>query len=254
MVTSGARNDNRDPRSVLSVRATWAVLALALGAGCAPADRTGDGGGPEATPASVSAEIPPPPQVEPPAPAVPAAEAFEGPVDGVRTVDGSLREEVLERRRESRSELPEPGQNDLYDVGNDVYAMLQKSNESLAGFPLDIRGRVDWMRALDDGLIEPRANMQGTARMEILESDVLMTNTRAMPHVLFPHRSHTRWLACSNCHDAIFVPKRGANRIDMDSIFRGEYCGVCHDRVAFSTYACERCHSVPHEGSPARWW
>ena len=81
-----------------------------------------------------------------------------------------------------------------------------------------------------------------------------MKNTAEMPHVKFPHDSHTQWLACSNCHDKIFVPKAGANAINMTKIFQGEYCGVCHDRVAFTTmFACERCHSVLQPGAKA-WW
>jgi hypothetical protein len=32
----------------------------------------------------------------------------------------------------------------------------------------------------------------------------------------------------------------------MADIFRGQYCGMCHDRVAFITFfSCMRCHSVP---------
>jgi c(7)-type cytochrome triheme protein len=75
-----------------------------------------------------------------------------------------------------------------------------------------------------------------------------------MPYVKFPHNSHTEWLACSNCHDKLFIPKAGANPITMEKIFRGEYCGTCHDRIAFITHtSCERCHSVPH-GDTKAWW
>ena len=75
-----------------------------------------------------------------------------------------------------------------------------------------------------------------------------------MPWVRFPHKPHTKWLACSNCHPAIFLPQEGANDISMNKVLRGEYCGVCHDKVAFSLFVCERCHSVPHEGSGKKWW
>jgi c(7)-type cytochrome triheme protein len=50
------------------------------------------------------------------------------------------------------------------------------------------------------------------------------------------------------------VARNDANAITMDAIFLGKYCGVCHDKVAFSNFVCERCHSIPHEGSPAKWW
>ena len=70
-----------------------------------------------------------------------------------------------------------------------------------------------------------------------------------MPWVRFPHLAHTRWLDCSNCHPAIFLPQKGANKVNMDAIIGGEYCGRCHDKVAFALWTCERCHSVQHETS-----
>ncbi|MCB1742637.1 MAG: hypothetical protein KDK91_19840, partial [Gammaproteobacteria bacterium] len=62
------------------------------------------------------------------------------------------------------------------------------------------------------------------------------------------------WLACSNCHPRPFKEIAGGNPTSMDEIFKGRSCGMCHDKVAFSTFVCERCHSIPHPGSPARWW
>ena len=78
--------------------------------------------------------------------------------------------------------------------------------------------------------------------------------TKDMPWVLFPHRQHSEWLACSNCHPRPFAESAGANEMDMDSIMRGEHCGLCHDRVSFSIFRCERCHSLPHGDSPPPWW
>jgi len=81
---------------------------------------------------------------------------------------------------------------------------------------------------------------------------VILKNTKEMPWVRFPHSSHTLWLDCSNCHPAPFVAKAGANTIMMADIFRGKYCGMCHDRVAFVTFfSCARCHSVPQPTAPA---
>jgi hypothetical protein len=39
----------------------------------------------------------------------------------------------------------------------------------------------------------------------------------SMPDVVYPHKQHTEWLDCSNCHPAIFVPQKGANQISMAS-------------------------------------
>lgn len=144
--------------------------------------------------------------------------------------------------------------NPFHDPDSPAMAALQKPADGLSDFPTDPKGLPDWMKMIDQGLIQPRADLKGTGKMEVLDLDVIMKNTKEMPWVRFPHRSHTLWLACSNCHEAIFVAKAGANAIDMNKIFRGQFCGVCHDRVAFQTmFACHRCHSVPH-GSMQPWW
>ena len=147
-----------------------------------------------------------------------------------------------------------PAAPPVHDAANAAHEKLQKPAEAYAGLPLDKRGRVDWMKALRAGQLKPRADLEGKKPIDVLDLDVIMKNTAEMPHVKFPHESHTLWLACSNCHDKIFVPKAGANAINMTKIFQGEYCGVCHDRVAFTTmFACERCHSVLQPGAKA-WW
>ena len=147
-----------------------------------------------------------------------------------------------------RRPQPAADQNIFYDKGAPSYAMLQKANEALAGFPVDREGQVHWMRALSQGLIKPRADLRGKIPIKVIDSDILMKNTRQMPYVRFPHKAHTQWLACRNCHEAIFVSRKTANTVTMTAIFQGEYCGVCHDKVAFSTFACERCHNTPIKG------
>jgi len=142
----------------------------------------------------------------------------------------------------------------FYDTRNPDHHALQKADEARPTLPQDKRGAVDWMKALRSGAIAPRDDLAGTGRPQLLDLDIILKNTREMPHVRFPHRAHTEWLACSNCHNEIFIPKAGANEITMEKIFRGEYCGKCHDRVAFVTHnSCERCHSVPHANSK-QWW
>ncbi|WP_296910509.1 c(7)-type cytochrome triheme domain-containing protein [Polaromonas sp.] len=149
---------------------------------------------------------------------------------------------------------PKLAPNKFYDPASPAYSQLQKSPQALKGFPRDKKGEVDWMKALFSGAIKPRADLTGSKQMEVLDLDIVMKNTKEMPYVNFPHNSHTQWLACSNCHDKIFVKKAGANPIDMTKIFKGEYCGTCHDRVAFLTFfSCERCHSIPH-GETKAWW
>ncbi len=133
----------------------------------------------------------------------------------------------------------------IFDESNPDYPVLQKPSTALIGMPLDRRGKVDWVLALRNGLIQPRANLTGNARMELLDKAVMMKDTREMPWVQFPHKTHTEWLACVNCHPKPFEAKQGANPVSMEAIFRGQYCGMCHDRVAFSVFVCERCHNTP---------
>lgn len=142
----------------------------------------------------------------------------------------------------------------LLDPSAPGYPLLQAARDALHGFPADALGNVDWAESRRRHLITPRASIDGDARMRPRDDDIVMRNTREMPWVRFPHREHTAWLDCSNCHPRPFVDRAGANRVSMDSIMRGEHCGLCHDRVAFSIFTCERCHSIPHPGSPPSWW
>ena len=142
----------------------------------------------------------------------------------------------------------------VYDQRGPAYELLQAPRSALRNFPADTLGGIDWVAALKQGLIDPRANVSGAGVMRRRDDTIIMRNTLDMPWVRFPHAEHTEWLDCSNCHPYPFESKNGSNEITMDSIMRGRHCGLCHDRVAFSIFACERCHSVTHPGSPAAWW
>lgn len=134
---------------------------------------------------------------------------------------------------------------DLLDENNPDRHRLQRVDEATRNLPYDANGFPDWMKSLNSGLIKPRAGLSGNETMEVLDLDIVMRNTKEMPFVKFPHRSHTLWLACSNCHPDPFQAKAGTTTIRMADIFRGHYCGKCHDRVAFITFfSCFRCHSV----------
>jgi len=144
--------------------------------------------------------------------------------------------------------------DNIHDPENNAVNTLQNPVVALKEFPRDRRQQVDWVQALDKGFIEPRADIKGETKIQELDLDIIMKNTQFMPWVRFPHIVHTRWLACSNCHPKIFIPKENANPISMNKVLRGQYCGVCHDKVAFALFICERCHSVPHPGSGPKWW
>jgi len=85
-----------------------------------------------------------------------------------------------------------------------------------------------------------------------MDLDIVRPVKASVPDVVFPHRQHTEWLFCSNCHPAIFIPQKGANQINMSAILLGQKCGVCHGKVSFpiTTKSCKKCHSKP---KPADW-
>jgi c(7)-type cytochrome triheme protein len=142
------------------------------------------------------------------------------------------------------------GVNFLDDANPDRHR-LQRIEDATRHLPYDANGFPDWMKALKSGLIKPRAGLRVQDKMDVLDLDIVMRNTKEMPFVKFPHRSHTEWLACANCHPDPFPTKAGASEIRMVNIFRGQFCGKCHDRVAFVTFfSCDRCHSQPQKSPP----
>ncbi len=105
-------------------------------------------------------------------------------------------------------------------------------------------GVPDWVKALTEGVIAPRAGIDPkTEDQAVLPLDVeLVPAAGDMFKVIFPHKSHTEWLGCPNCHTAIFQMAKGADPITMEKINAGQYCGVCHGKVAFPATTCGRCH------------
>jgi len=135
----------------------------------------------------------------------------------------------------------------IHDPSN-ITAMfgLQLPEMAMGDFPRDSAGLTDWVQALKKGHIAPRSDVEGIGPdLNPIDLDIIFADTGTMPKVLFPHRQHTEWLACKNCHPAIFVKKKGANDIKMTDVLTGKFCGVCHGKIAFApTKNCMRCHSV----------
>lgn len=141
----------------------------------------------------------------------------------------------------------------IHDPNNSAVKILQEPAEAMKDFPRDDAGIINWVKVLDQDLIEPRQSLTGEQDMHPVDLDILFKNTGSMPNVRFPHLPHTQWLTCANCHPAIFLPQKGANPITMSAIIQGKYCGVCHGKVAFPpTMNCGRCHSVPRESPGLR--
>ncbi len=119
--------------------------------------------------------------------------------------------------------------------------------EHLSKLPTDNYGnKVDWVKAINDGSINPKADVEGTGKMVVFDRDIefkVQGEGIPLPNVIYPHKQHTQWLFCNNCHPAIFQMKAGGNPVTMVNIFQGEYCGVCHGKVAFPLLDCFRCHN-----------
>lgn len=134
----------------------------------------------------------------------------------------------------------------IHERGGDAIGVLQEPRLALRGLPRARSGNfIDWAAALNDGVIRPRARVGSQGQMEVLDLDILLVDTKNMPVVTFPHRTHTEWLSCKNCHDWLFKAQRGANDISMTNIARGRDCGLCHGKVAFPPTDCFRCHNGP---------
>lgn len=138
--------------------------------------------------------------------------------------------------------------DDLHDPKSPAIGVLQEPGEALAGLPHDFVGnQVRWVQALESGAINPRTNILPETKVNLRTTEVLLTHTAHMPLVKFPHRQHTLWLDCSNCHDSVFEQKPGGTLIGMFSVLSGEKCGLCHGAVAFPLTECKRCHSVERD-------
>jgi c(7)-type cytochrome triheme protein len=141
----------------------------------------------------------------------------------------------------------------LHDPAGPGIALLQQPAEALGSLPRDSAGnKVRWVQALESGAINPRTNLFPETKVRVLDQDIIIARYGSMPAVKFPHRQHTLWLDCSNCHNGLFKDKIGANKFSMLAILNGEQCGVCHGAVAFPLTECNRCHSVPNASLPRK--
>lgn len=138
-----------------------------------------------------------------------------------------------------------PAEDGIHDPSLETVKTLNAPLDAYTDLPRNKAGnRVDWVAALAAKKITPRwdrsnPNIEGM----VMDMDVVRVPKGSMPNVVFPHKQHTEWLACSNCHPAIFLPQKGANQISMALILSGQKCGVCHGKVAFPPSECSKCHS-----------
>jgi len=197
----------------------------------------------KAAPSALAPEAAPAPQAEP-APAAGAA----GIPDQYKDIDPSLLIYLS-----SRGVLA--GTGDPSGVAGDAEKIGQLSHPAameLAKLPKDKYGLVDWAVAIKSGMLKPLDSLEpGAAPAPPFNLDIVVhTKSNFMPDVVFPHYTHTLWLTCTNCHVQIFQMKAGGNPdMTMPKIAAGEYCGRCHNRVAFPLTDCTRCHVKPKEAA-----
>jgi c(7)-type cytochrome triheme protein len=144
-----------------------------------------------------------------------------------------------------------------YESEEEFLEELHYSHEDfvrlLATLPRDEENKVDWERAVDEGLIAPSASIDDSdVEEQIMDLRVVIRfNDMLIKDVVFSHEVHTFWLNCESCHPKVFIPEVAANRMTMKEIRDGKYCGLCHGAVAFPTDVidapnfranCLRCH------------
>jgi len=149
---------------------------------------------------------------------------------------------------------PPPPEDGIHDPENDGTHALQPPLTVFQSLPRSNAGnRVDWVKALDTNQIGPRWDRTDpTAAPVVMDLNIVREVKGSMPDVVYPHKQHTAWLDCSNCHPQIFIPQKGANQISMAAILLGQKCGVCHGKVAFPVSECRICHSKKKNVMPVK--
>jgi c(7)-type cytochrome triheme protein len=218
-----------------------AAPAAAAAATAAPATTATTAAGASAPPSAAAGAVPASAMTPPAAPATPVTAATAA------AASAATQSEVLAFNRllrpPGKRNLP-PAQDGIHDPTNDGTLKLQAPLEAYAALPRSVSGnQVDWVKALREQRIAPRADrLDPKADMTVMDLNIVREVKGSMPDVVFPHKQHTEWLDCANCHPAIFVPQKGANQISMAAILLGQKCGVCHGKVAFPVSECRMCH------------
>lgn len=204
--------------------------------------------------ATVKAAAPAPAPAAPVAAAAPAATAA---VDVSTNTSGASAADINSFNRLLKpvgKRNPPPAEDGIHDPANDGTIALMAPLAAYGPLPKSLAGnRINWVKAVEEGKINPRWDRNDPAATPvIIDLNIVREVKGSMPDVVYPHKQHTEWLDCSNCHPAIFNPQKGSNAISMAAILLGEKCGVCHGKVAFPVSECRLCHSKKKELRPAQ--
>ncbi len=200
------------------------------------------------TPEPVAAQEPPPVVIAQQTPAVPQGAAAPKVPAQYRNIDPSLLIYLSSRGVVAGTGDPSGVAGDAEKAGQ----LEHPAAMELARLPKDKYGLVDWAAAIKNGNVKPWDSLEpGSMAAPPFNLDIVIeTKSKFMPDVVFPHYVHTLWLTCTNCHTSIFQMKAGGNpEMTMPKIAAGEYCGRCHNRVAFPLTDCNRCHVKPKESA-----
>jgi c(7)-type cytochrome triheme protein len=110
--------------------------------------------------------------------------------------------------------------------------------------PRDGKGVVDWMRALSENTITPKPGIDAaTPEASTTDEEVeFIPREKPSKNATFRHATHTQWMACKNCHPAIFKKKSDNLQFTHDDMDAGKYCGACHGKVVVVQGGCNGCH------------
>jgi c(7)-type cytochrome triheme protein len=201
-----------------------------------------------ATSATLAAAAPPAPPPSPAAAPAAAVAAAAPPPSASPAPTPVVNAEVnaFNRLLRPAGRINRPAaESGIHDPTNDATLQLQPPAQAFATLPKASAGNhVDWVKALGDKSIDPRWDRNDPkAAAVVMDLNIVREVKGSMPDVVYPHKQHTEWLDCANCHPSIFIPQKGANQISMASILLGQKCGVCHGKVAFPVSECRLCHS-----------
>lgn len=115
---------------------------------------------------------------------------------------------------------------------------------------LQLGGLIDWEQAEVRGLIVPVDILPGTSierpALDVRKDFEITSRSSWMGNILFSHKKHALWNGCEICHPDIFPSvKKGTLKYSMFEISGGQYCGLCHNTVAFPINHCQKCHVHP---------
>ena len=104
--------------------------------------------------------------------------------------------------------------------------------------------KIDWTKAIESGLIKPKNSLDGAySPFEFDKALVMTPDNKTVPPVTFPHKKHTVWLGCENCHPEVFnIELKGTKRFTKQEMLNRRFCGLCHLTIAFPMDDCVRCH------------